>query len=164
MQRVDLSFVVDAPKARVWRLLHPRPPAGEPLPRTVEYPGGRMEILVEGDEAGQGLVRTCEFEVPKYLLSGGHARSWEVVVEARVGEISRYQAIGRPPFSHAEGWHTLEALDDGRTRVAFTETYELDNRWLRPLLERRVHEAISKDNGALYKKILGYLGPVERTS
>ncbi|OOK73407.1 hypothetical protein BZL30_4829 [Mycobacterium kansasii] len=30
-----------------------------------------MEILHEGDEAGEGLVRTCIFEVPKYLLSGG---------------------------------------------------------------------------------------------
>ena len=46
-----MTFVVDAPRRRVWRLLHPKPPVGVPLPRTVEYDGGRMQILVEGDEA-----------------------------------------------------------------------------------------------------------------
>ena len=97
MQRREMTFVVDAARHRVWRLLHPKPPVGVALPRTVEYEGGRMQILVEGDAAGQGLVRVCDFPVPRYLLSGGWARSWEVVVEARVDEISRYQAIGRPP-------------------------------------------------------------------
>ena len=121
MQRREMTFVVDAPRHRVWRLLHPKAPTGVPLPRTVEYQGGRMQILVEGDEAGQGLVRVCDFEVPRYLLTGGRARSWEVVVEARVDEISRYQAIGRPPFSQAEGSHALRDLPDGRTELRFVE-------------------------------------------
>lgn len=164
MQRREMTFVVEAPLHKVWRLLHPKPPVGVTLPRTIEYSGGRMQILVEGDEAGQGLVRICDFEVPKYLLTGGRARSWEVVVEARVDEISRYQAIGRPMFSHAEGFHTLRELPDGRTELRFVETYEVENRWLRPLLERRVHDFISKDNGDLYEQLLGHLGPVERTS
>ena len=67
----------------------------------VDHPGGRITILAEGDEAQQGLVRTCEFPVPRYLLSGGCGESWEVIVEARLGELSRYQAVGRPAFSPA---------------------------------------------------------------
>ena len=82
VQRREMTFVVDAPRRRVWRLLHPKPPVGVALPRTIEHDHGRMKILVEGDEAGQGLVRVCDFPVPTYLLSGGWARSWEVVVEA----------------------------------------------------------------------------------
>ena len=42
----------------------------------ITYPAGSIEILYDGDEAGQGLVRTCVFDVPRYLLSGGKARSW----------------------------------------------------------------------------------------
>ena len=74
----------------------PAPPPGATFPRIIEYPAGRIEILNEGDEAGQGLVRTCVFNVPRYLLSGGKARSWETVTEARVNELSRYVAIAKP--------------------------------------------------------------------
>ena len=64
------TFAVDAPARTVWRVLHPPPPPDSTLPRIVEYPKGSIEILNEGDEAGQGLVRTCVFDVPRYLLSG----------------------------------------------------------------------------------------------
>jgi len=84
MQRTEIVFEVDAHPRRVWRLLHPRPPADAGLPRVVDHPGGRITILAEGDEAQQGLVRTCEFPVPRYLLSGGRGQSWEVIVEARL--------------------------------------------------------------------------------
>ena len=114
MHRHEVSFVIDAPPARVWRLFHPKPPIGAPVPRTLEHPGGTITILNEGDEHGQGLVRTCTFRVPRYLLSGGTARSWELVAEVRPNEYARYQALGKPPWSTAEGWHSLEPLDDGR--------------------------------------------------
>lgn len=162
MQRTEIVFEVDAHPRRVWRLLHPKPPADGGLPRIVDHPGGRITILAEGDEAQQGLVRTCEFPVPRYLLSGGKGESWEVIVEARPGELSRYEAIGRPAFSRAEGWHRLELLEGDRTRLTFVEEYEIENRILRFLLERRVHHAISGDNAAIYEELLARLGPVKR--
>ena len=81
MRSFTATFSVEAPPRKVWRVLHPPPPPGAPLPRFIEYPAGSIEILNEGDEAGQGLVRTCVFDVPRYLLSGGKARSWETVTE-----------------------------------------------------------------------------------
>jgi hypothetical protein len=79
MQSYTVRFHVDAPARRVWRVLHPPVPPDSPRPRVLTWPTGSMEILNEGNEAGEGLVRTCIFEVPKYLLSGGKARSWETV-------------------------------------------------------------------------------------
>ena len=76
MQSYTVRFHVDAPPKMVWRVLHPPAPPNSPRPRVVTWPTGSMEILNEGDEAGEGLVRTCIFPVPKYLLSGGRARSW----------------------------------------------------------------------------------------
>ena len=64
--------------------------------RVIEHGDVRIEILTEGDEHGQGLVRTCTFPVPKYLLSGGVGRSWECVTEVRPNEYSRYEAVGKP--------------------------------------------------------------------
>lgn len=163
MQRHEVSFVVDAPPRRVWRLFHPRPPEGATVPRTIEHPGGTITILSDGDEHGQGLVRTCTFPVPRYLLSGGMARSWECVVEVRPGEYARYQAVGKPLWSKAEGWHTLEPLDGGeRTRLTFVETYHANHPVLRWLFEARVHRAISRDNGRIYETVLGHLGTVTR--
>ncbi len=96
MRSFTARLSVDAPARKVWRVLHPPPPPDATLPRIIEYPAGRIEILNEGDEAGQGLVRTCIFDVPRYLLSGGKARSWETVTEARINELSRYVAISKP--------------------------------------------------------------------
>ncbi|HJR24751.1 MAG TPA: SRPBCC family protein [Acidimicrobiales bacterium] len=163
MQRHEVSFLVDAPPARVWRLFHPKVPEGAEVPRTIEHPGGTITILNDGDETGQGLVRTCTFPVPRWLLSGGRAQSWEVVTEVREGEYARYQAVGKPLWSKAEGWHTLEPIDGGtRTRLTFVETYHANNPVLRALFERAVHRAISRDNTRIYETVLGYLGRVTR--
>ena len=83
------------------------PPQAQPgtihAPRIIEHGNVRIEIINEGDEHGQGLVRHCYFAVPKYLLSGGRAQSWETVSEVRAPEFSRYDAIGKPLWSQAMG-------------------------------------------------------------
>ncbi len=56
---------------------------------------------------------TCTYRVPRLLLSGGVGRSWECVVESRPPEVSRYEAVGKPLWSKASGWHRLEDLGDG---------------------------------------------------
>ena len=88
--------------------------------------------------------------------------SWETITEARLDEFSRYIAIGKPLWSRAEGWHSLEEMGDGRTRLTFNETYHALNPVLRVLFERRVHRFISDRNDAAYAGILGRLGSVER--
>jgi hypothetical protein len=157
-----VTFAVEAPPQRVWRALHPRPSGT--LPRIIEYPGGRIEILTEGDDAGQGLVRTCVFDVPRYLLSGGKARSWETVTEARINELSRYVAISKPLWSRAEGYHRLSEQQDGTTILTFHETYHACNPLLRILFERRVHAKISADNLSTYELALGHAGSTRRLS
>jgi hypothetical protein len=158
------TFAIDAPPRRVWRVLHPPVPADAPSPRIIEYPAGRIEVLSEGDDAGQGLVRTCVFDVPRYLLSGGKARSWEVVTEARVNEISRYVSISKPLWSRAEGYHALQERPDGTTLLTFHETYHAFNPVLRALLERRVHARITTDNLSTYQHALGFAGTTRRVS
>jgi len=152
VQRHEFSFEIDATPETVWRALHPPP---RPLPpgetRVIEHGGVRIEIVHEGDADGQGLVRRCTFRVPRYLLSGGVGRSWECVAEVRPNEYSRYEAVGKPLWSEATGWHRLEPLSAGRTRVTFGETYRAFNPVLRFLLERRVHRFISKDNDRLVR-------------
>jgi hypothetical protein len=157
-------FVVAAPARKVWKVLHPPAPRDAPLPRVLEYPGGSMEILNEGDEAGQGLVRTCVFEVPRYLMSGGTARSWEVVTEAKINKLSRYVAIGKPLWSRAEGYHELDEQSDGTTLLTFHETYHAFNPVLRALFEGRVHAKISADNTKIYEHALRYAGATKRVS
>lgn len=152
MQEHGFSFEVVATPMEVWRALHPRipvVPAGERF--TIEHGAVRIEIVHPGDDAGLGLVRQCWFPVPRYLLSGGVARSWEVITESRPGEVSRYEAVGKPLWSQATGWHRLEAVGDDRTRVTFGETYEAFNPLARRLLEARVHRFISKDNDRLIR-------------
>ena len=154
MQSYTVRFHVDAPPKKVWRVLHPPAPPNSPKPRVLEWPTGSMEILNEGDEAGEGLVRTCVFPVPKYLLSGGRGRSWETVTEAKLNKISRYVAIGKPLWSRAEGHIELRDLGDGRTRVHFIEKYEAFNPWMRRLgLEKWVHEKLSRDNDSFFQSI-----------
>ena len=123
MQSYTVRFHIDAPPRKVWRVLHPPVPPNSPRPRVLKWPTGSMEILNEGDEAGEGLVRTCVFEVPKYLLSGGKGRSWETVTEAKLNKLSRYVAVGKPLWSRAEGYHELEEQPDGTTVLTFHETY-----------------------------------------
>lgn len=163
MQRHEVSFVVGAPPHRIWRLFHPKTPADAVVPRTFEHPGGSITILRDGDEDGAGLVRTCTFPVPRYLLSGGVARSWEVVTKARKNEFAEYEAVGKPLWSEATGRHTLEPLDGGeRTRLTFHETYHAHNPLSRLLFEARVHRFISDENTRTYQSILGHLGTVTR--
>ena len=162
MQTFTVRFHVDAPPRKVWRVLHPPVPPNAPKPRVLEWPTGSMEILNEGDEAGEGLVRTCVFPVPKYLLSGGKGRSWETVTEATMNKLSRYVAIGKPLWSRAEGYHELEEQPDGSTVLTFHETYRAFNPLLRLLLERPVHAKISRDNIETYETALSYAGTVTR--
>ncbi len=152
MREHGFSFEVDATPMEVWKALHPRipaTPAGEPF--VIEHGDVRIEIVHPGDDDGVGLVRHCTFRVPRYLLSGGIARSWEVITDSRPGDFSRYEAVGKPLWSKATGWHQLEEVADGRTRVTFGETYEAFNPVARRLLEARVHRFISADNDVLLR-------------
>ena len=159
MQRHEVSWIVDAPPHRVWRVFHPKTPPDAVVPRTFEHPGGSITILRDGDEDGAGLVRSCTFPVPRWLLSGGMARSFEAVVEAKRNEFSRYEAVGKPLWSKAEGWHTLEPVDGGeRTRLTFVETYEAFSRVARVLFEARVHRFISHSNSQIIGEVLRPLG------
>ena len=101
---------------------------------------------------GEGLIRHCTFPVPRYLLSGGRGQSWEWLTEVRPHESWKYDAIGKPLWSRAEGRTRLEDLGGGRTRLHFAETYHAFNPVLRALLEARVHRFISADNDRLIEK------------
>ena len=125
MQEHRYSFDVDATPEEVWRVMHQRPAEpskgpveiGEfgPICRKIEHGPVTIEILHEGDENNAGLVRHCFFRVPKYLLSGGVAQSWEHITEVVPYESAKYYAIGKPLWSRAEGEHRLEPLPDGQT-------------------------------------------------
>ena len=142
MQRHEFSFELDAPPELVWEVFWYRGP-DRPQPKDVKT---RIEILHPGDDDGNGLVRHCYFPVPKYLLSGGRAQSWEMVSQVEPGKFSRYDAIGKPLWSRALGWMRFDDLGDGRTNVTFHEEYEVFNPIVRVLLEKRVHAFISRDN------------------
>ncbi len=113
-----------------------------------------IEILHPGDDIGEGLVRHCTFRVPRYLLSGGRGQSWEWLTEVTPKLSWKYNAVGKPLWSQAEGRTRLEDLGDGRTRVHFSETYRAFNPIMRLLLEKRVHDFISKDNDRLIRDSL----------
>ena len=150
MREHTFSFEVEATPEEVWAALHP-PARPDPTggPRVIEHGGVRIEILSEGDADGQGLVRTCTYAVPRWLLSGGVGRSWECVTESNPPSYSRYDAVGKPLWSKASGWHRIEALGADRTRVEFGESYHAFNPVTRRLFEARVHRFISKDNDRL---------------
>jgi len=113
-----------------------------------------IEILHRGDAIGEGLVRHCTFRVPRYLLSGGRGPSWEWLTEVTPRVAWKYNAVGKPLWSEAEGRTRLEDLGDGQTRVHFSETYRAFNPIMRLLLEKRVHDFISKDNDRLIRESL----------
>jgi hypothetical protein len=146
MQDHRYPFEVDATPEELWRLFW-----GKKKGEVMEHGDVRIEILHAGDETGEGLVRHCHFRVPKYLLSGGKAMSWEWLTEVNPPVSWRYDAVGKPLWSKASGWTRFERLDDGRTRVHFRETYHVFNPILRALLERIVHRYISKDNDTVIK-------------
>jgi hypothetical protein len=143
VQEHSYAVEVDGTPEEVWSLFWyrgPRPPG----------PGGvHIEILHPGDEVGEGLIRHCTFRVPRYLLSGGVGHSWEWLTKVTPYESWKYDAVGKPLWSEAEGWTRLQGLADGRTRIHFTERYHAFNPVLRLLLERRVHRFISRDNDSL---------------
>jgi hypothetical protein len=152
MQEHEFSFEIEATPEEVWRSLHPRLPRNpDGSPFVIEHGDVRIEIVDPGDEHGQGLVRRCEFRVPRYLGSGGVGRSFEIVTISRPHEFSKYEAVGKPLWSKATGWHRLDDLGDGRTRITFGETYDCFNKVIGRFLERRVHRFISKDNDALIR-------------
>ena len=143
MQVHTFDFVVDGTPEEVWDVIWTRTRAGFTSDTVT------IEILHPGDVDGNGLVRHCHFPVPRYLLSGGRAQSWEWITEARRPVSWRYDAVGKPLWSRASGSTRLEDLGDGRTRVHFRETYEVFNPVMRLLLERRVHRFISEGNDKL---------------
>ena len=118
-------------------------------PRRPTSSGVSIEILHPGNDVGEGLIRRCTFRVPRYLLSGGIGHSWEWLTEVTPYESWKYDAVGKPLWSSAEGRTRLEDMGDGRTRIHFAETYHAFNPVLRALLERRVHRFISRDNDRL---------------
>ena len=88
-------------------------------------------------------------------MSGGVGKSWEWLTQVKPYESWRYDAIGKPLWSRAEGFTRLEDLGDGRTRVHFTEKYEAFNPVMRVLFEKRVHESLSRDNDTILAAIEG---------
>ena len=143
MQRHEYSVDVDGTPEEVWSLFWTR------TPRRRVHEGVGIEILHPGDDVGEGLVRHCTFRVPRYLLTGGIGKSWEWLTEVRPPVSWKYDAVGKPLWSIAEGRTRLEGLGDGRTRIHFSETYRAFNPVVRLLLERRVHRYISRDNDRL---------------
>jgi hypothetical protein len=148
LQEHRFDFVVDGTPDEVWDVMWKRTRAG------VETDAVKIEILHPGDEVGNGLVRHCQFPVPKYLLSGGRAQSWEWITEANRPVSWRYDAVGKPLWSRASGFTKLEDLGGGKTRVHFRETYEVFNPLVRVLFEKRVHDFISEDNDRLIEASL----------
>ena len=150
LQEHSFSIVVDAPPEEVWQVFWYR---GDDRPKNKI---GTIDILHPGDEVGNGLLRHCTFPVPRFLLSGGVGHSWEWLTEVKLHESWRYDAIGKPLWSRAEGFQRLEDLGDGRTRIHFTERYETFNPWMRRIgLERYVHNRLSRDNDTLLAAIEG---------
>ncbi len=147
MQERQFSFEIEAPRADIWSILHPRlkpDPSGER--RVLESGGVRITIVNTSDEHGEGLVRTCTYRMPRWVLSGGVGNSWECVTEVQPERFSStYEAIARHPWAFASGWHWLDDRGDGRTEVCFGETYQVANKVLAPL-ESRLHGFITRDN------------------
>ena len=123
-----------------------------PQPKDVKT---RIEILHPGDDDGNGLVRHCYFPVPKWLLSRGVGQSWEWLTEVKPYESWRYDAVGKPLWSHATGGRRLTDLGDGRTRVTFIEEYEAFNPFMRVLFEKPVHDRLSRDNDTILAALEG---------
>ena len=70
---------------------------------------------------------TAPSACPRYLMSGGVGKSWEWLTEVKPPVSWKYDAVGKPLWSIAEGRTRLEDLGDGRTRIHFSETYHAFN-------------------------------------
>ncbi len=148
MQDHRFDFEVDGTPDEVWEAMAAQSRA------TVTTDAVTIEILHPGDADGNGLVRHCHFPVPRYLLTGGRARSWEWITEATRPVSWRYDAISKPLWSRSTGWTRLEPTGPRTTRVYFRETYHVHNPVTRLLFERAVHRFISKDNDRLIESAL----------
>jgi hypothetical protein len=147
MQEHHFYVDIEATQDELWELFW--------LRRALSQSGDvTIEILHPGDEIGEGLVRHCTFRVPRYLMSGGKGESWEWLTEVTPKVSWKYDAVGKPLWSKAQGRNRLEDLGNGTTRVHFSETYHAFNPILRFFLEKRVHDFISKDNDKLIRDSL----------
>lgn len=147
MQEHHYEIELDATPEAVWEVFWYRGP-DKPKPELVT-----IDILHPGNEIGEGLVRHCTFPVPKILGSGGVGQSWEWVTQVKPYESWKYDAVGKPLWSRAEGHINLDDLG-GRTRVRFVESYETFNPWMRRAgLERWVHDKLSSDNDSFFAAI-----------
>ena len=152
MQQHESTVDLNAPPEEVWELFWYRGP-DRPQSRI-----GSIEVLHPGNDVGEGLVRHCTFPVPRILGSGGVGKSWEWLTQVTPYESWRYDAVGKPLWSRAEGVTRLVDLGDGRTRVHFSERYECFNPWMRRIgLERWVHSRISRDNDTILAALEGGL-------
>ena len=97
MQDHQFHFDVDGTPQEVWDVFWSNMRSG------VKTEAVTIEIYHPGDEQGNGLVRHCDFAVPKYLLSKGRAQSWEWITEAQAPVSWKYDAIGKPLWSRASG-------------------------------------------------------------
>ena len=98
--RVERDIPIDASPEDIWEVFWYH---GPDKPMT---PGVTIEILHPGDDIGNGLVRHCHFPVPKFLGTRGVGQSWEWVTEVKPYESWKYDAIGKPLWSKAEGFIT----------------------------------------------------------
>jgi hypothetical protein len=148
MQEHHYEFEVDATPEQVWEVFWYH---GPDKPMT---PGVTIEILHPGDATGEGLVRHCHFPVPRWLGTGGIGRSWEWVTQVRPYTSWKYDAIGKPLWSKAEGFVTLTPVGATRTKIDFVERYWAFNPWMTRIgLERRVHARLSRDNDAFFRHV-----------
>ena len=148
MQEHHYEVEVDGTPEQVWEVFWYH---GPDKPMT---PGVTIEILHPGDATGEGLVRHCWFPVPKILGSGGVAQSWEWVTQVTPFTSWKYDAIGKPIWSRAEGFVTLTPVGDGRTKIDFIEKYWAFNPWMRRLgMEKWVHDKLSRDNDAFFRAV-----------
>jgi hypothetical protein len=154
----DSNWIVDAPRDEVWAVLHPQKDFDRATttlanPRLIHHGTVRIEVIGEGDETGQGLIRRCWYALPWYV--GGEGRSWEIVSEVRPPDYQRYDVLFcTPPAATAAGWYRLEDIGDGRTRVHFHEEYRMERRWLAWLIEAPIHRYLSRDNDINLKGII----------
>ena len=150
MQEHHFSVDLHAPRAEVWEVFWYRAP-DRPQPKAGRT---RIEILHPGDDVGEGLVRHCHFPVPKFLGTRGIGQSWEWVTEVKPYESWKYDAIGKPLWSKAEGNICLTPVGDGKTRLDFIERYWAFNPWMERVgLEKWVHEKLSRDNDAFFDAV-----------
>jgi len=131
-----------------------------PAVRTVPNPKTSrpaIEILHPGDDVGNGLVRHCYFPVPWWLGSGASANRGSGSPRSRRSSLGVTTRSANRLWSHATGWTLLEPIADRRTRATFIEQYEAFNPIMRVLLEKRVHEGLSRDNDTILAALNGGL-------